>query len=69
MKTRQRNAEIQRKKMEKMKAMEEETKKKTELNLALKEQMKSKIEISKLQSLSKNQSKANETRLEKTAIV
>jgi hypothetical protein len=68
MKTRQRNAEIQRKKQERMKAKDEETKRKIEQNLAVKEQIKSRIEISKLQKLSKNQSKANEARLEKTVL-
>ena len=69
MKTRQRNAEIQRKKQERMKAKDEETKRKIEQNLAVKEQIKSRIEISKLQKLSKNQSKANEARLEKTVFL
>lgn len=66
MKTKQRNAEIMRKKQERLKAKEDEEKKKTDVNKTVKAQAKSRIEIAKLQKLGKNQSKANEARLEKT---
>jgi len=68
MKTKQRNAEIQRKKQERLKAKEDEETKKSEINKAAKAEGKSKIELAKLQKLGKNQSKANETRLEKTVL-
>lgn len=68
MKTKQRNAEVQRKKQERLKAKEDEELKKVEMNKTATAQSKSRIEIAKLQKLGKNQSKANETRLEKTVI-